>query len=1596
MGEADEPVRVLISYAHQDSDHQEAVRRLWTLLRVHGIDARLDLSAAAQREFWPAWMSEQLRAARYVLLVASAAYRERGEGRGETSVGRGVRWESRQLMERWYADEKAGLRSILPVVLPGSDPTELPDWMLPSGATVYHVEEFTLAGAEALLRVLTDQPLDVEPPLGRVPALPARPAADLTPPAFVSRSGLRTELVVDARVVDQTLTCEVTLAEAPLCRREAVLPPELTNVWSALSAGPKAAQERLLAAGRALTRAVFDEAGQRLVADLVAGLRPQDELAVVWRASGPALAVPVEALRLTSSGGEELGPLALIGGVSVRRQLGDTGPRPETTGLPGPLRVLAAVAAPEESRTANTPLDVEAEMQALLDAVGELAAGANGQVRILEVASLSQITAALRSSDYHVLHLSAHGSPSSVELEDEDGNPQQVRCRDLINAIRDAKAAVPLIVLSSCAGAAGGGEAIAAGLIDAGADRVVAMQATVSDRYATQLLAQFYRELATGPGRHPAGALARARRAVERARRSTDETPLPEYAVATLLCAGADRPLIEAARPPVPLPANAMPSGTSVRELGIGQLIGRRTQLREGTAALRRTESARDRHGTISGVQLIGVGGIGKTAVAGRLATRVRGDGMLPVVHDGRWNPSALFAALAATLDAVRPGDAAAAVLVAADLPDTAKVGLVGQLLATVPVLLVFDDFEQNLTPGGGQFLDPAFDEVFTGWCDGADVGAILVTCRYPLPGDDRYLVSIPVGPLSPAELRRLLLRLPALRGLTGEDLRLLIRTIGGHPRLIEYVDALLRGRPTRLRQVQNKLRDLARREGIDLKRPRPVGAAVEDALLLGGADILLDELLDLLTDHEREVLRQLSVSRAPMTLDDLAQAMADATLADQLAAETERLADLTLLAPGDTILVHPWTAELLDRRPDPDRSRRHEQALRMRLNRLENGRMAYEDLIDIPRHLAALGRFNEITGLATEVAAALPGVLAASAYLAEIRPLIPSTERAWYYIAKREYEAIRAAGELRSARGLLEQMKENIDQRIAADPLSDHNLADLSVLLVDLGDLATDIGDLDTARRHFESALQTFPADEASIRSNSWWQKRPAVIRDRLGKIASAAGDLSGAREHFETASAIVQRLVADDPANTEWQRDLSVSHNRLGEVARLVGDGASAREHFEAARAIRQQLVAADPANAEWRRGLSVSHDRLGDVAMTVGDLADAREHYAAALAIRQQLVAADPANAEWQRDLSISRNRLGEVAVAVGDLAAAREHFEAALVVAQRLVAADPANAEWQRDLAISRNRLGDVAVAVGDLVSAREHFEDGAAIVQRWVAADPTNAEWQRDLSISRNKLGGVARLVGDLAAAREHFEAGLVVAQRLVAADPANAEWQRDLSVSYNRVGEMARLAGEVTAAREHFEASRVIAQRLASADPANAEWQRDLSISRNKLGDVAVEEGDLAGAKEHFEAGLVIAQRLASADPANAEWQRDLSISRDRLGDVAVEEGDLAAAKEHFEAGLAIAQRLAAADPANVQWQRDLAISHERLGEVAQSVGDPAAAREHLTTALAIRQQLVDGSGNVDSQRHLGALIRKIERLDSGAEQTEAEQAGAE
>ncbi|MEJ2851873.1 MULTISPECIES: CHAT domain-containing protein, partial [unclassified Saccharothrix] len=1209
MAEDSRAPRVFISYAHESDEHVERVRDLWLFLRGHGVDAKLDRVAAQRRQDWTLWIGDQIRNADHILVIASSAYRERAEGRTGPDEGKGVQWEARMIRDAFHRDQRA-LDRFVPVVLPGQSVDGVPDFLTPSTTTVYHVPEFTLGGVERLLRLLLDAPAEVEPPLKQRPDLRSR---EHTLSTTLSRQPMRHALVVRMDTIDGQVHTQVLADSALVGDKVAALPPGLGS-WRA-DLDSTSGHDRLTSTGQALWEAMFDEPTSGRLVDLIAHSPVGSVIDIVVHLAEDLSTMPVELLRLPD------GRLAATTpGVRVARRL-DTVEQASSPPPPGPLKILAAVAAPEETATPNPPLDVEAEMQALLDAVTDLDLGlaaSNGgdtaaQVKILEVASLDEIGRALAADQYHVLHLSAHGSDNVVELEDEDGDPVPADADRLVAALRAGERPLPLVVLSSCRGAAGGTAGLAAALVRHGAERVIAMQTSITDTYATELARDLYTHLARTPDATASSALATARRQAsdrlaDRARKSGGPPPRPESAIPTLIHSGVDGPLRATTGQPQPLERPTLvPGGTGLRELPLGRLIGRRRQTRTAMSALRGTTRDREKVGDWAGVVLTGIGGIGKTAVAGRIATRAREQGWTVAEHVGVWNPDALADAVAEALTSAHHGDFAA-ILRAPEVDTTAKIGVVVRLLATTKLLLLFDDFEQNLDPEG-RFHDPGFAELFGLLCDNTRAGRLLVTCRHPVPDGDT-LLRVDLPPLSPAEQRRLFLRLPALRTLSTEDRQLVNATIGGHPRLLEFLDVLLRkGTAADFRHITTKLRDLARHEHIDLRPNRDLTTGIADTVRLGTRDILLSALLAQLTPDQHELTLQASLARASLTLRDLAHTRHGPDPTPQqlhtVDQDVERLRDLTLLATttDDELLMHPWVAASLTH-TDNDLIDRHRRGAAMRKHRLSNtahGRPA--DITEYIRHLAGSHDYDRAVATTFAACNTFRGQVAIAALLAEITPLIPTSHAGYLALADRECQALIALG-LATATA----------QRL-------HNLHTIAVQRA--------VGNPD----------------------NAGYQRDLSISHDRLGDLAVARGDTNKAEQHYQTGLGIAQRLVTADPDNAEYQRDLSISHDRLGELAVARGDTNKAEQHYQASLDIRERLTSADPDNAEYQRDLSISHNKLGDLAVARGDTNKAEQHYQTGLGIAQRLATADPDNAEYQRDLSISHNKLGDLAVARG---------------------------------------------------------------------------------------------------------------------------------------------------------------------------------------------------------------------------------------------------------------------------------------------------------------------------------------------------------
>jgi hypothetical protein len=151
--------RVFVSYAQESAEHKKAVIELCRLLVQAGVDVRVDQDGPETRRNWDEWTATQILRTDYVIVVASPAYRAVGDGElTDVTRHRGVRSEYSRLADLLHRDRDRWTKKLLPVVLPGRSPEEIPLAFLPAIADYYEVPAFTPDAAAGLLSVLFNAP----------------------------------------------------------------------------------------------------------------------------------------------------------------------------------------------------------------------------------------------------------------------------------------------------------------------------------------------------------------------------------------------------------------------------------------------------------------------------------------------------------------------------------------------------------------------------------------------------------------------------------------------------------------------------------------------------------------------------------------------------------------------------------------------------------------------------------------------------------------------------------------------------------------------------------------------------------------------------------------------------------------------------------------------------------------------------------------------------------------------------------------------------------------------------------------------------------------------------------------------------------------------------------------------------------------------------------------------------------------------------------------------------------------------------------------------------------------------------------------------
>jgi tetratricopeptide (TPR) repeat protein len=667
----------------------------------------------------------------------------------------------------------------------------------------------------------------------------------------------------------------------------------INEAWNTRAGGGKgpgggsgtAADSQLDRAGKLLAKSFLPASvSAELAKALERAERGHQALRLGIDCDGEPSGLPWEALPDPRSGAA----LVLHPLTSVYRRL--SGPVPGLA--PSPLRILVAISSPD--RGGGPLLDYERELRNVLAAV-RTARQRAAHVRIVPFATTAAIRQALEADPVHVLHLSGHGSPGRFLLEDEQGDAREIDADTFVDEAVPPSAMPPVVALAACytnVAEAIGAPSFAARLIGRGTSTVIASETSLTDVYATRVFARIYGRLADAAVPDAVAAACDARRIVQAELESASSEldrqlgELNEWAALSVIATSASIPILDPSTVTQPPPPPARSSIGEVAVRAVGDFVGRRHEQRKWPVEL-----LADTH---AGLVLHGLGGIGKTSLAAELVTRTleREPDRTKLVLDGELSVDVLLSATVAALrqraltDHRMEGRLAEALAAAAGshLSWSDRLSLLrDNVLPAIPILIVLDNFEDNLVGEGTKFTmrDPNLAAMLSNWMADPSLSRFLITSRYPfsLPdSNETKLFFRSVGPLSAAETGKLVWSLPALDQLSGDEVERVWRLVGGHPRSLEYLDALLAGGAGRYPDVTKRLKHaLTEKLGDEevsalLSAERSLDEAMAKIATIAADDVLLTELIARLNETKgaRELLIGMSAFRQPVGIDGI------------------------------------------------------------------------------------------------------------------------------------------------------------------------------------------------------------------------------------------------------------------------------------------------------------------------------------------------------------------------------------------------------------------------------------------------------------------------------------------------------------------------------------------------------------------------------------------------------------------------------------------------------------------------------------------------------------------------------------------------------
>ncbi|MFY9824093.1 MAG: tetratricopeptide repeat protein [Thermoanaerobaculia bacterium] len=916
-----------------------------------------------------------------------------------------------------------------------------------------------------------------------------------------------------------------------------------------------------------------------------------------------------------------------------------------------------------------------------------------------ELGTLEDLADTVRAERPTAIHFSGHGAPGALAFEDEEGQEAVVSIHDLLSKLRQRidGSLPPLFYLASCHGndpgapraadpeaGKAGAESSAARLHREGVPQVVGYYGPIVDELSTRAEVAFYRALAEGETTRYA--IRQAREALAKPFAAPDARHRPRAVaepgeVRAGIAGTPDlAPFAQHSHPfawaqlvlyhrgpdfPLSLPAA---QGTRTPEAELRRTFEVEGDRRILTAGFigRRTELHRVRRRIREGERIYvfqGLGGLGKSTLSFQvLPMLLRGEGLAITLwcQETEDRPDRAAALVDQLLDLCRKqfGLNWEPVVHQIDrIPNAGPVQrfevFVQVLLQNLPRLVLYLDNLESLLIGPkeadaenddkaiGDWASPDLAqlwEILTSLAQDGDRLYLVASCRYRNP--DFAGALLPVTPLPPDALFRLMSWFPALRRLSPSNRARLVGLLAGHPRAVEYANDLL---AHALAVWEDRHGPWP--EGEDPEREwkdliAPVLPKVQDKLW---ANLLLGEMWDrVLDDHARRMLYRMTLLRRPWEWELMA-VLGEEGEGEEAAFETaERLRRTSLLEQVD----------LVRRQPDGKFKPTRHYTLHPATIQFVRQRFGEDD----PLRKAAHRRLGDHLEDEAKKSSFLEVILEAGHHLFEADEY------------DRAYELLGPASDWLQVHGRVREGLQILDPFLAGEVREALAAKLLGRLLGTVGLAYVQLGEVEKAIGYYEQPLVI--AREIGDRRGE------GNVLGNLGSAYFRLGEVEKAIDYYEQQLVIV-REIGDRTGEGNALSGLGIAYRRLGEVKKAIG-------YYE------QQLVIVREIGDRGGEG-----DALGNLGIAYADLGDVEKavgYYEQQLVIVRE-IGDRQGEGNALGNLGIAYRRLGEVEKAVG-------YYEQQLVIV-REIGDRRGEGNALGNLGNAYARLGEIEKAIGYL-------------------------------------------------------------------------------------------------------------------------------------------------------------------------------------------------------------------------------------------------------------------------------------------------------